>query len=634
MEQGGSIESAGHLEKNRPGSRHYMPGLDGLRALAVLAVIAYHLHLPWAMGGLLGVSVFFVLSGYLITDILLGQWDLYGGINLKEFWLGRIRRLLPALFVMLAGVLLWIYLYDPGRLDSVWSDVIAAVFYSSNWWLIFQQVSYFSSFGPPAPLGHLWSLAVEEQFYLLWPLLLGIGLRYIPCRARLIGLITALMMASAVAMAVIYQPGQDPSRVYYGTDTRAFALFIGAVLAFVWPSRKLSADLSPGSRRILDVAGGAALLIISLMIWLGHQYQAYLYYGGLLLFSLATMVLIAVLAHPASQLGKIFAIAPLRWLGIWSYGIYLWHYPLIVLSNPTVNTGGLDISLSIKQILLAVFLAAVSWYFIEDPIRRGKWKRHSGQLSDDFNGQPQVLGFRGRVKPTGIGLMFCVAVVLVGGCSLISPAQQKGLISLDPRGIEPPRASAQEPPLWDNEAGGVRVQFTLAADAPEPAEDNNEALSGLGVTVIGDSVIVEVEEDLKRLLPDIEVDAAIGRQMHQATEVIMDLEAQGRLGHTVVIALGANGAFTEQQFLNILDLLGDDRRIVLVNVRVPKPWEGVVNQSLSRFSTTNPNIELLDWYSASSGHNEYFYTDGVHLKETGVKAYAGLLANAANPSVQ
>ncbi|MDD4170535.1 MAG: acyltransferase, partial [Desulfotomaculaceae bacterium] len=308
--------------------RRYMPGLDGLRALAVFAVIAYHLNLPWAPGGLLGVCIFFVLSGYLITDILLAQWNLSASMNLKDFWLGRARRLLPALLTMLSLVMLWIYLYDPNRLSSLWNEALAAVFYSSNWWLIFHKVSYFDSFGPPSPLVHLWSLAVEEQFYLLWPLLLGLGLRYIPRRGRLIGLITALVIASATAMAVIYQPGLDPNRVYYGTDTRAFALLIGAVLALLWPSQKLSADLSPRKRMTLDAAGGAALLAVLAMIWLSNQYQSFLYYGGLLLFSIISAVLVAVLAHPASRLGRLFGISPLRGLGMWSSGIYLWHHPV------------------------------------------------------------------------------------------------------------------------------------------------------------------------------------------------------------------------------------------------------------------------------------------------------------------
>ncbi|NLN87155.1 MAG: acyltransferase, partial [Syntrophomonadaceae bacterium] len=309
-----------------------MPGLDGLRAVAVLAVLAYHLNLPGAPGGLLGVCIFFVLSGYLITDILVAKGDHSSSINLKEFWSGRSRRLLPALLTMLGGVLLWIYLYDPSRLASLWNEALAAVFYSSNWWLIFHEVSYFDSFGPPSPLGHLWSLAIEGQFYLLWSLLLGLGLRYLHRPSRLIGMITALLIASAAAMAVIYQPGLDPNRVYYGTDTRAFALLIGAVLALLWPSRKLSADLSLRQRIKLDAIGGAALLAVLAMICLSNQYQSFLYYGGLFLFSIIAAVLIAVLAHPAGYLGRLLGIWPLRWLGVWSYGIYLWHYPVIALT--------------------------------------------------------------------------------------------------------------------------------------------------------------------------------------------------------------------------------------------------------------------------------------------------------------
>ncbi len=376
MERDGNMGLAEYHEKDQLPSRRYMPGLDGLRALAVLAVIAYHLNLPWAPGGLLGVCIFLVLSGYLITDILLAQWNLSASMNLKDFWLGRARRLLPALLTMLSGVMLWIYLYDPNRLSSLWNEVLAAVFYSSNWWLIFHKVSYFASFGPPSPLGHLWSLAVEEQFYLLWPLLLGLGLRYIPRRGRLMGLITALVIASATAMAVIYQPGLDPNRVYYGTDTRAFALLIGAVLALLWPSRKLAADLSPRQRMTLDAAGGSALLAVLAMIWLSNQYQSFLYCGGLLFFSIISAVLVAVLAHPASRLGRLFGISPLRRLGVWSYGIYLWHYPVIVLTSPGVDTGGLDISLAIAQTVLSISLAAISWYLIEEPIRHGKWKQY------------------------------------------------------------------------------------------------------------------------------------------------------------------------------------------------------------------------------------------------------------------
>ena len=250
----------------RSGFIGYMPGLDGLRALAVFAVIAYHLNLAWAPGGLLGVSLFFVLSGYLITNILLVQWERFGSIDLKGFWLRRARRLLPALFVMLAGVTSWIALSAPERLASLKQEVLAAAFYSSNWYLIFHNVSYFERFGPPSPLGHLWSLAVEEQFYLLWPFLLGLGLRSLPRRKWIIGGTVAVALASATVMALIYIPGLDPSRVYYGTDTRAFALLVGAVLAMVWPSGQITADLSGRKRLALDMAGSMGLLVVVFMI--------------------------------------------------------------------------------------------------------------------------------------------------------------------------------------------------------------------------------------------------------------------------------------------------------------------------------------------------------------------------------
>ena len=244
-------------EPVRAGQR-YLPGLDGLRALAVLAVVAYHLNASWAPGGLLGVGVFFTLSGYLITDLLLGQRESTGKLQLVDFWQRRARRLLPALFVMLLIVIGWVALLDRGQLSALRGMVWSAVLYVSNWWLIAAHTSYFARFGPPSSLGHLWSLAVEEQLYLIWPwlLLLGLGLgltrrrREAPASGQYVGLagVTLLLAgASALAMALLYHPGYDPTRVYDGTDTRVFGLLIGAALAFLWPSRKLRADLGTAS---------------------------------------------------------------------------------------------------------------------------------------------------------------------------------------------------------------------------------------------------------------------------------------------------------------------------------------------------------------------------------------------------
>ena len=353
-----------------------MPALDGVRALAVCAVIAYHLGLGWAPGGLLGVGVFFTLSGYLITDLLLGQSD-GGRRRLVDFWARRARRLLPALYLMLVVVSVWVAVGFHSRLSDVRGQVISALLYVNNWWQVSQHVSYFAQFGPPSPLNHLWSLAVEEQFYLLWPWLLLVGVwavrerrRPLRVRPRLAGVTLALAVASAIEMAILYHPSLDPSRVYDGSDTRAFGLLFGAALAMVWPSRILTARVTAGARRIIDGLGVVGLAAIVVLVWRTNQYSPFLYHGGLVLLSLATVLVVAAGAHPASRLARVLGVGPLRWVGVRSYGIYLWHQPIIVLSTPASGHGVQPLR-AVAQVAATVLLAALSWRWVEEPIRRG-----------------------------------------------------------------------------------------------------------------------------------------------------------------------------------------------------------------------------------------------------------------------
>jgi len=649
----------------------YMPGLDGLRALAVLAVIAYHLNLDWAPGGLLGVCLFFVLSGYLITNILLTQWEESQSLNLKNFWLRRIRRLLPALVLMLGGVLLWAVLFAPDRLASLGQEAVAALFYANNWQQILHQVSYFESFGPPSPLGHLWSLAVEGQFYLLWPLLLGWGLRYLRRRRWLIIGTVFLALASVAGMAYLYIPGFDPSRVYYGTDTRAFALLIGATLALLWPSGKLSASLAGFKRWILDGAGVLGLVTVLWMILKTNEYQPFLYQGGLLLFSLAAAVVVAVLAHPASTLGRIFGLKPLRWLGACSYGIYLWHYPVIILTNPAVNTAGLDVPRMLAQIGASIILAALSFYLVEEPIRRGKGPglgtKHG--MSGWWR-KPAVIG--GKITLLSMVMVLSLFCFTVYGSMLISQDQghQDGLQEetveigtgkenpgkdssgtegdTDPIGEMPdgedrkqganqgtidnsPDFSYRDNPEVDS---GTEPENNPGTDPNTDSQTNPEEnsgtgsvqnLTGQGITVIGDSVMLNIVPILQEYLPGIVIDAKIGRQMHEASDLIKELKTLDKLGKIVIIELGTNGPFTTEQLSKTLDNLSGVEQIMLVNVRVPKPWQNVVNETLAKVAETYPKTRLIDWYGASSGHDEYFYQDGVHLKPAGAEAYAQLI---------
>jgi peptidoglycan/LPS O-acetylase OafA/YrhL len=401
-------------EPVRSGQR-YLPGLDGLRALAVLAVIAYHEQFGWAPGGMLGVGVFFTLSGYLITDLLLGQWVAHGRLNLGDFWLRRARRLLPALFVMLAVVTAWATVASPSRLASLRGAVAAAATYSSNWYYIATHSSYFARFAPPGPLDHLWSLAVEEQFYLVWPWLLLAGVCCLRSRRasalRWLTLPTlALAAGSAVLMLMLYHPGYDPTRVYEGSDTRACGLLTGAALAMVWPSRQ-AAGADRWTRRVLDVAGVAGLAVIGLMIWRVGQYSSFTYQGGLVVLSVATAGVLAAAACPGSLVGAALGWRPLRWIGVRSYGIYLWHFPVIVLTTPANATE--DLPRAAVQIVASIGLAALSWRFVEEPIRHGALARVGKRLRTRkaWRAQPATLG--SWAAATG-----CVAVVALAGAGL------------------------------------------------------------------------------------------------------------------------------------------------------------------------------------------------------------------------
>jgi peptidoglycan/LPS O-acetylase OafA/YrhL len=625
--------------------QRYMPGLDGLRAIAVLAVIAFHLGFGWAPGGLLGVGIFFTLSGYLITDILLSQLDRRNHIKLGQFWLARARRLLPALFAMIVIVVAWVTVFGPAQPQQFRDAVVANVFYVGNWQLIFGDVSYFARFAPPGPLNHLWSLAIEEQFYLLWPFLLLAGTKLVRetplpsgLRPRLAIVTLALGLVSAVLMAVLFKPSLDPSRVYYGTDTRAFELLFGAALAMVWPSRKLSPDIPAGARNLLDGLGVLGLAIIALLIWQTDQYSSFLYRGGFIVLSIATVMVLAALAHPACRLGVALGVRPLRWVGVRSYGIYLWHFPVIVLTTPGGIANGAEPLRELLQLLAILGIAALSWKFIEEPVRHGAigrlWRRaRAGGL------RPQAIPREGWAVAGVSALVLVAAVAGMAGVNSVSAEGREA------RAEEARAAGATKPaPLTPAQAGSSERSSCKAV--VHIGDSTSEGLTSPEYLPLESQRIEAQYADVGATEQHMEISGArsIEEQFEgepNAQEVAEAWKLEGFEG-CWVLALGTNEAANvfvgsnvgERERIDIMmDTIGDEP-VMWVNVRSlvedgdpyaeknMKEWD----EELVRACDAYPNMRVYDW--AADVKDAWFIDDGIHFTSPGYAARAELIAHA------
>ncbi|MDE9962495.1 acyltransferase family protein [Staphylococcus pseudintermedius] len=591
----------------KPINPRYMPGLDGVRAVAVIAIIIYHLNPQWLSGGFLGVDTFFVISGYLITSLLLTEYHNTGKIELMSFWLRRVKRLIPAVLFLVMGVIVLSLIFMPTEIQKVRADSIAAIFYVSNWWYIMQNVDYFEQFAVQ-PLKHLWSLAIEEQFYLVFPIVLLSLLSFIRRLKSIRIIFLILLVISMIAMMVLYVPNENVARVYFGTDTRIQTLLMGVLLALVWPPFQLKAKVNRQMRTLIDTAGVVGLAILFICFKFVSETNSILYYGGFFLISTVTLLVIASSVHPSGYFAKFLGNKVFTFIGSRSYSLYLWHYPIIVLIHHQFVQGQIPPLVYVVEILLMVLMAEFSYKFIEQPFRKEGFNIFAFNHLKNWRSQ--------KVLRTWLVIILLIPTLLVMVGSFNRFAQKNSTRVTEVNTEEIDKLITQPLPLPQLEIDGFVVK------------GNKQKYASWKPLLIGDSVMVDIGDDFRSFVPKADINGKVGRQLVEATSLAKrQYQSYRDKNDIVVLELGTNGDFTEEQLNSLLEQFGE-ADIYLVNTRVPRSYESHVNQVLAKAAKKRANVTLVDWYSRSENHTEYFAPDGIHLQPPGVRALTNSIIQA------
>ncbi len=575
-------------------SSRYIHSVDGLRAVAVLAVLLYHLGIDWIPGGFLGVDLFFVISGYVITGLILDSIARSGTLDLRAFYLSRIRRLLPALIAMIVFTTLFIGVYAPETVRRFISDIPYVLTGSMNWALVARQQDYFESIGRPPLLQHTWSLAVEAQFYLIWPLVLLFILKYfgkknIPYAALGIALASGIALF-AYSVRIDTQESAI-SHVYFGTDTHSIGLFLGSALAVSWQPQNLTREITKRAQDFIDLIGVVGFLgLLSTFLFINES-DPTLYRIAFPLSALFGCATLISVVHPASRFAPILSTRPLIWIGERSYGIYLWHWIVFQLTRPSIDLVGDDWALYALRVLIVFALADISLRYIEIPVRRGYFE----------------LWFRGmkyRTKAVRLRQKLSTMAAILLTISATSLVSMNAIERADQIAAQE-QAAAQEA----NE-GGVD-QVITSTDTP-------------GLWVTGDSVILGIRNVLAQYERIELINARVGRQIGELIEVAKT--DQQFVGNSpVVLNLGNNNRLIESDVISLMEIVKNQPRIIVVNTAVPRSWKDLNNELIRKIVSQYPNATIIDWDQISTNHPEYFATDGVHLNPPGVNAYVSAI---------
>ena len=571
----------------------HISSIDGLRAIAVTAVVLYHLGISWIPGGFLGVDLFFVISGYVITRLILDSINQSSALDLRAFYAARLRRIYPGFLFMVICTIIFIGVWAPEAIKRFLSDLPYALSGTINWLLVARHQDYFETVGRPPLLQHTWSLAVELQFYLIWPIILLTVLKYFGKKniAR-IALIIAMVSGTTlffVSLQLDQSNAQQVSHIYFGTDTHSLGLFLGSALAVSWIPQNLSADIEKRAQDVIDGIGVVGLLgLISTFLFI-EESNASLYRVAFPLAGIFGCLVIISLVHPASRFAPLISTAPFRWVGQRSYGIYIWHWVIFQVTRPSVDLSGQTWALYLARVLLVLALADISLRWVEIPFRQGL-------VQDWFRGM--------KYRSAKVQLRQKISVI----SSIIVVLAITSSISVQAI----------------NKSDEIAKQVLQQSTQEQQTQDDLGSTTGLWVT--GDSVILGIRSKLEAKEHISLINARVGRQAPELLAV-MRVDQNSVPSSPVIFNLGNNNALSEATVVEIFEIVKNQPQVIVVNTAVPRAWKDSNNAIISRVASRYANVKVVDWGRISNGRPELFAPDGVHLSPAGSDVYVDLVVS-------